>query len=342
MNGLVLLDLWRSRRETWWFGRGLFRGWEVKSRLESGSMKTLRKLFGREKIVKLRTNFSPFACVFGHNGCIKVTIQHVVQSIMMPMMRLAIGLWTKRLWEKLDRYCFIDRSWISQFDYCYKHFVFGFHGHSINENVKTLITKYYVGNIILMKRNIRGPVICHKTDRRLGWHTCTDALQTLSLVMDLQELAKQAGHERPLMIGIDQENGELVSDIKRCYWYKSHTLEHRIGFDVLITHCWDSVVSWIKLIIADIHWLFIQPWCDGASCYRGPWIDSRNCCCLWPRAEACRNKLDIQSRRGRQHQFSESGYRWVDVDTFHHIWLIINRWVGVRSFGSGRRSLRKS
>jgi len=33
--------------------------------------------------------------------------------------------------------------------------------------------------------------------------------------MDLQELAKQAGHERSLLIGIDQENGELFSDIKR-------------------------------------------------------------------------------------------------------------------------------
>lgn len=94
INGLVLLDLRRPRRETWWFGRGLFRGWEVESRLKSGGMKTLWKLFGRKKIVKLRMDFSLFACVFSHNGCIKVAIQHVVQSIMMPMMRLAIGLTT--------------------------------------------------------------------------------------------------------------------------------------------------------------------------------------------------------------------------------------------------------
>ncbi|KAF5353479.1 hypothetical protein D9756_008106 [Leucocoprinus leucothites] len=73
-----------------------------------------------------------------------------------------------------------------------QHFVFGFHGHEISDNVKTLITKYYVGNIILMKRNIR------------------DAQQTLELVLGLQQLAKEAGHERPLLIGIDQENG-LVS-----------------------------------------------------------------------------------------------------------------------------------
>lgn len=102
----------------------------------------------------------------------------------------------------------------SRSDYCYKHFVFGFHGHSISDNVKTLITEYYVGNIILMKRNIRGSV-CPKTDYKLGWCTCTDASQTLSLVMDLQQLAKQAGHERPLLIGIDQENGDPVSGIKK-------------------------------------------------------------------------------------------------------------------------------
>lgn len=33
--------------------------------------------------------------------------------------------------------------------------------------------------------------------------------------MDLQQLAKQAGHERPLLIGIDQENGDPVSGIKK-------------------------------------------------------------------------------------------------------------------------------
>ncbi|KAJ3573004.1 hypothetical protein NP233_g2717 [Leucocoprinus birnbaumii] len=73
-----------------------------------------------------------------------------------------------------------------------QHFVFGFHGQEISEDVKTLITKYYVGNIILMKRNIR------------------DAENTLKIVLGLQQLAQEAGHERPLLIGIDQENG-LVS-----------------------------------------------------------------------------------------------------------------------------------
>jgi beta-N-acetylhexosaminidase len=36
------------------------------------------------------------------------------------------------------------------------------------------------------------------------------AAQTRKLVLDLQKIAKDAGHETPLLIGIDQENGELL------------------------------------------------------------------------------------------------------------------------------------
>lgn len=43
------------------------------------------------------------------------------------------------------------------------------------------------------------------------------AAQTRKLVLDLQKIAKDAGHERPLLIGIDQENGEqLVGFGVRC------------------------------------------------------------------------------------------------------------------------------
>ncbi|KAI0683737.1 glycoside hydrolase [Cytidiella melzeri] len=73
-----------------------------------------------------------------------------------------------------------------------QHFVFGFHGLDITDNIERLIGKYYLGNVILMKRNIR------------------DIRQVHGLVQKLQHIAKNAGHEKPLMIGIDQENG-LVS-----------------------------------------------------------------------------------------------------------------------------------
>ncbi|KAF9472829.1 glycoside hydrolase [Pholiota conissans] len=73
-----------------------------------------------------------------------------------------------------------------------QHFVFGFHGFEVSQNIKKIIEKYHVGNVILMKRNIQS------------------AAQTRKLVLDLQKIAKDARHEKPLLIGIDQENG-LVS-----------------------------------------------------------------------------------------------------------------------------------
>lgn len=73
-----------------------------------------------------------------------------------------------------------------------QHFVFGFHGHEISEDVKVLIRDYHVGNIIIMKRNVQS------------------VKQVYRLVQSLQQVAKESGHSRPLMIGIDQENG-LVS-----------------------------------------------------------------------------------------------------------------------------------
>ncbi|KAJ7460600.1 glycoside hydrolase family 3 protein [Mycena latifolia] len=77
-----------------------------------------------------------------------------------------------------------------------QHFVFGFHGHSISSDIKTLIQEYHIGSVILMKRNV------------------VDFAQTRALVRELQTLARDAGHAKPLLIGIDQENG-LVSAFSR-------------------------------------------------------------------------------------------------------------------------------
>ncbi|KIL56481.1 glycoside hydrolase family 3 protein [Amanita muscaria Koide BX008] len=71
-------------------------------------------------------------------------------------------------------------------------FVFGFNGYELSNDIKTLIRDYHLGNVILMKRNVK------------------DALQVRRLVQALQTFTRQCGHERPLLIGTDQENG-LVS-----------------------------------------------------------------------------------------------------------------------------------
>ncbi|KAL1702359.1 glycoside hydrolase superfamily, partial [Schizophyllum commune] len=73
-----------------------------------------------------------------------------------------------------------------------QHFILGFHGQEVSEDIRTLIKDYHLGHIILMKRNIK------------------DAAQTKRLINELQQIAKDAGHAKPLLIGTDQENG-LVS-----------------------------------------------------------------------------------------------------------------------------------
>ncbi|KAL2003615.1 hypothetical protein VTN02DRAFT_3161 [Thermoascus thermophilus] len=73
-------------------------------------------------------------------------------------------------------------------------FAVGFHGLTPSPEIKTLIRDYGLGAIILFKRNVQ------------------DAVQLQSLTAALQQEAKDAGHEHPLLIGIDQENG-LVTRI---------------------------------------------------------------------------------------------------------------------------------
>ncbi|KAE8327449.1 glycoside hydrolase superfamily [Aspergillus sergii] len=73
-------------------------------------------------------------------------------------------------------------------------FAVGFHGLTPSPEIKTLIHEYGLGGIVLFKRNI------------------SDAAQLQSLTHSLQEEARLAGHDYPLFIGIDQENG-LVTRI---------------------------------------------------------------------------------------------------------------------------------
>ncbi|KAH8426914.1 putative beta-N-acetylglucosaminidase [Aspergillus melleus] len=73
-------------------------------------------------------------------------------------------------------------------------FAVGFHGLTPSPEIKTLIHDHGLGGIVLFKRNVQ------------------DAAQLQALTLALQEEAKAAGHEHPLFIGIDQENG-LVTRI---------------------------------------------------------------------------------------------------------------------------------
>ncbi|WP_251548858.1 beta-N-acetylhexosaminidase [Neobacillus muris] len=67
--------------------------------------------------------------------------------------------------------------------------VVGFKGTTASEEIKELIREHHVGGIILFGRNIGTPQ------------------EILNLTNELQAEAKNAGHQRPLLICIDQENG---------------------------------------------------------------------------------------------------------------------------------------
>ncbi|MFC0302137.1 beta-N-acetylhexosaminidase [Virgibacillus soli] len=67
--------------------------------------------------------------------------------------------------------------------------VVGFNGKKVTPEIRKLIREYHVGGIILFGRNIGTPE------------------EVFNLTRELQLEAKNAGHERPLFICIDQENG---------------------------------------------------------------------------------------------------------------------------------------
>lgn len=70
-------------------------------------------------------------------------------------------------------------------------FVFGFEGTKVSKNIKKLIEEYRIGNIILFSRN-------YESDSQIK-----------KLMDELQDIARKAGHEYPLSIMIDQENGTV-------------------------------------------------------------------------------------------------------------------------------------
>ena len=66
-----------------------------------------------------------------------------------------------------------------------------FDGLTPTPDIQQLITKYYIGNILLTTRNI------------------SSAAQVATLTHSLQTIAQSAGFQTPLMIGIEQENGMI-------------------------------------------------------------------------------------------------------------------------------------
>jgi beta-N-acetylhexosaminidase len=73
-----------------------------------------------------------------------------------------------------------------------QRFMIGFHGFEASADVKRLIREFGVGHVILFARNIANPE------------------QVAGLNRELQETARDAGHDIPLLIAVDQEGGRVA------------------------------------------------------------------------------------------------------------------------------------
>src|SRR5258707_6854342 len=73
-----------------------------------------------------------------------------------------------------------------------QRFMIGFDGLEASTDAKRLIREFGVGHIILFARNIAGPE------------------QVAGLLRELQETARDAGHDTPLLIAVDQEGGRVA------------------------------------------------------------------------------------------------------------------------------------
>src|SRR5262245_7904101 len=68
----------------------------------------------------------------------------------------------------------------------------GFEGTAPSPDAKRLIRDFGVGHVILFARNVDRPE------------------QVAELVRELQEIARDAGHDRPLLVAVDQEGGRVA------------------------------------------------------------------------------------------------------------------------------------
>jgi len=73
-----------------------------------------------------------------------------------------------------------------------QRFMVGFEGQTASPDVKALIRDFGVGHVVLFARNVAGPE------------------QVADLVRELQSVARDASHERPLLVAVDQEGGRVA------------------------------------------------------------------------------------------------------------------------------------
>jgi beta-N-acetylhexosaminidase len=73
-----------------------------------------------------------------------------------------------------------------------QRFMVGFEGLAASADVKALLREFGVGGVVLFSRNVADPE------------------QVVELVRELQTIARDAGHETPLLVAVDQEGGRVA------------------------------------------------------------------------------------------------------------------------------------
>ncbi len=73
-----------------------------------------------------------------------------------------------------------------------QRFAIGFGGQTVSADARALVRDFGVGTIVLFARNVAGPE------------------QLAELVRELQETARDAGHDQPLLAAVDQEGGRVA------------------------------------------------------------------------------------------------------------------------------------
>ena len=73
-----------------------------------------------------------------------------------------------------------------------QRFMVGFEGHTASADVKALVREFGVGGVVLFARNVSAPE------------------QVADLVRELQSVARDAAHDRPLLVAVDQEGGRVA------------------------------------------------------------------------------------------------------------------------------------
>ena len=73
-----------------------------------------------------------------------------------------------------------------------QRFMIGFDGLAVSADAKALIRELGVGHVILFARNVAGPE------------------QLADLVRELQSVARDSGHDTPLLVAVDQEGGRVA------------------------------------------------------------------------------------------------------------------------------------